>query len=122
MSGLEVILTAIALAMDACAVSMTNGMTAKKFKPSQAVIIALVDFFDRYYADDTGGQRLDEKQIAETVATAVERMMEERLPAFLSGYFAATEASQPLQKAAESDPSGDVIDEDDVAWDFLRGS
>ena len=41
MSVLEVILTAVALAMDACAVSMTNGMTAKKFKPSQAVIIAL---------------------------------------------------------------------------------
>ena len=98
-------------------------MDREKFPSySQAVIIALVDFFDRYYADDTGGQRLDEKQIAETVATAVERMMEERLPAFLSGYFAATEASQPLQKAAESDPSGDVIDEDDVAWDFLRGS
>ena len=48
MNGLEVILTAIALAMDACAVSMTNGMTAKKFKPSQAVIIAL--FFGVFQA------------------------------------------------------------------------
>lgn len=48
MSGFEVILTAIALAMDACAVGMTNGMTAKKFKPSQAVIIAL--FFGVFQA------------------------------------------------------------------------
>ena len=48
MNGLEVILTAIALAMDACAVGMTNGMTAKKFKPSHAVIIAL--FFGVFQA------------------------------------------------------------------------
>ncbi len=48
MSEFEVILTAIALAMDACAVGMTNGMTAKKFKPSQAVIIAL--FFGVFQA------------------------------------------------------------------------
>ena len=48
MSGFEVVLTSIALAMDACAVGMTNGMTAKKFKPSQAVIIAL--FFGVFQA------------------------------------------------------------------------
>ena len=48
MSGIEVILTSIALAMDACAVSMTNGMTAKKFKGSHALIIAL--FFGVFQA------------------------------------------------------------------------
>lgn len=48
MSGFEVILTGIALAMDACAVSMTNGMTAKKLKPSQALMIAL--FFGIFQA------------------------------------------------------------------------
>ena len=48
MSVFEMILTAVALAMDACAVSMTNGMTAKKFKPVQAVIIAL--FFGVFQA------------------------------------------------------------------------
>lgn len=48
MSGFEVILTGIALAMDACAVSMTNGMTAKKLKPSQALMIAL--FFGVFQA------------------------------------------------------------------------
>lgn len=98
-------------------------MDREKFPSySQAVIIALVDYFDRYYADDTGGQCLDEKQIVEAVAKAVERVMEERLPAFLSRYFAAAGASQPLQKDADPNPSGDVIDEDDVAWDFLEGA
>ena len=48
MSGFEVILTGIALAMDACAVSMTNGMTAKKLKASQALMIAL--FFGVFQA------------------------------------------------------------------------
>ena len=48
MSGFEVILTGIALAMDACAVSMTNGMTAKELKPSQALMIAL--FFGVFQA------------------------------------------------------------------------
>lgn len=48
MSGFEVILTGIALAMDACAVSMTNGMTARKLKTSQALMIAL--FFGLFQA------------------------------------------------------------------------
>ena len=48
MGVLEVILTGVALSMDACAVGMTNGMTAKKLKPSQALIIAL--FFGVFQA------------------------------------------------------------------------
>ncbi len=48
MGGSEVLLTAVALAMDACAVGMTNGMTAKSFKASHAVIIAL--FFGVFQA------------------------------------------------------------------------
>ncbi len=98
-------------------------MDREKFPSySQAVIIALVDYFDRYYADDAEGQHLYEKQIAETVAKTVERVMEERLPAFLSGYFAAAGTGQPLQKDEDPDPPSDGIDEDDVAWDFLDGA
>lgn len=98
-------------------------MDREKFPSySQAVIIALVDYFDRYYADDTGGQCLDEKQIVEAVAKAVERVMEERLPAFLSGYFAAAGTGQPLQKDEDPDPPSDVINEKDIAWEFLQGA
>lgn len=98
-------------------------MDREKFPSySQAVIIALADYFDRLYADDTGSQCLDEERLAQTLAKAVEHVMEERLPAFLSGYFAAAGVSQPLQEATNPDPHGDVIDEDDVAWDFLQGA
>lgn len=41
MGIVELLLTAVALAMDACAVSMTNGMTAKKWRTSNVFIIAL---------------------------------------------------------------------------------
>lgn len=44
----ETIMTSVALAMDACAVSMTNGMTAKKWKTSNVFIIAL--FFGVFQA------------------------------------------------------------------------
>lgn len=98
-------------------------MDREKFPSySQAVIIALVDYFDRYYANDAEGHHLDEKRIAETVAESVERVIEERLPAFLSGYFAATGTGQPLQKDADPDPPGDVIDEKEIAWGFLQGA
>ena len=98
-------------------------MDREKFPSySQAVIIALVDYFDRYYAGDTEALRVDEVQLSRVVAKSVARVLEERLPAFLSGYLAAAGGSQPLQKNADPDPSDDVIDEADVAWDFLRGS
>lgn len=41
MGIVELLLTAVALAMDACAVGMTNGMTAKKWRTSNVFIIAL---------------------------------------------------------------------------------
>ena len=41
MGIIELLLTAIALAMDACAVSMTNGLTARKWRTSNVFIIAL---------------------------------------------------------------------------------
>ena len=41
MGVVELLLMAVALAMDACAVSMTNGMTAKKWRTSNVFIIAL---------------------------------------------------------------------------------
>ncbi len=41
MGVIEVLLMSVALAMDACAVSMTNGMTAKKWRTSNVFIIAL---------------------------------------------------------------------------------
>lgn len=41
MGVVELLLTAVALAMDACAVGMTNGMTAKKWRTSNVFIIAL---------------------------------------------------------------------------------
>ena len=41
MGVIELLLMAVALAMDACAVSMTNGMTAKKWRTSNVFIIAL---------------------------------------------------------------------------------
>ena len=44
----ETIATSVALAMDACAVSMTNGMTAKKWKTSNVFMIAL--FFGVFQA------------------------------------------------------------------------
>ena len=44
----ETVATSVALAMDACAVSMTNGMTAKKWKISNVFIIAL--FFGLFQA------------------------------------------------------------------------
>ncbi len=42
MGIIELLLTAIALAMDACAVSMTNGLTARKWRTSNVFIIALL--------------------------------------------------------------------------------
>lgn len=44
----ETVATSVALAMDACAVGMTNGMTAKKWKTSNVFIIAL--FFGVFQA------------------------------------------------------------------------
>ncbi len=41
MGIVELLLMAVALAMDACAVGMTNGMTAKKWRTSNVFIIAL---------------------------------------------------------------------------------
>lgn len=41
MGVIEVLLMSVALAMDACAVGMTNGMTAKKWRTSNVFIIAL---------------------------------------------------------------------------------
>ena len=41
MGVIEVVLMSVALAMDACAVSMTNGMTAKKWRTSNVFMIAL---------------------------------------------------------------------------------
>ena len=41
MGVVEVLLMSVALAMDACAVSMTNGMTAKKWRTSNVFMIAL---------------------------------------------------------------------------------
>ena len=41
MGVIEVLLMSVALAMDACAVSMTNGMTAKKWRTSNVFMIAL---------------------------------------------------------------------------------
>lgn len=41
MGVIELLLMAVALAMDACAVGMTNGMTAKKWRTSNVFIIAL---------------------------------------------------------------------------------
>ncbi len=48
MDAIEVILTGIALSMDACAVAMTNGMTAKCLKAKHAFLIAL--FFGIFQA------------------------------------------------------------------------
>lgn len=48
MSVIEIILTGIALSMDACAVAMTNGMTAKCLKGKHALLIAL--FFGVFQA------------------------------------------------------------------------
>lgn len=48
MTAIEVILTGIALSMDACAVAMTNGMTAKCLKAKHAFLIAL--FFGVFQA------------------------------------------------------------------------
>ena len=48
MDWFEVVLTGIALSMDACAVAMTNGMTAKCLKAKHALLIAL--FFGVFQA------------------------------------------------------------------------
>ena len=95
----------------------------EKIFPSitSAVILAVADYFDRYYADADAEKQKSEEILAQTVAKAVEQTIETSLPAFLSGYFAGAGPVQPLQIAkTDSDLSKPQVSEEDIAWDFLQ--
>ncbi len=88
---------------------------------SQTVIIALVDYFGRYYAAEE--IETQNEQLAQTIAKAVEQTIKTSLPPFLDGYFAAAaKAGQPLQHPAEDpDPPQMTPSDKDIDWDYLQG-
>lgn len=99
MGIIEILLTGVALAMDACAVSMTNGMTAKKLKLSHALMIAL--FFGVFQA----GMPLIGYFIADLVAVNFMDVFEKAssviafiLLAFLGGKMILDAVKQMLSK------------------------
>lgn len=95
----------------------------EKIFPSitSAVILAVVDYFDRYYVDADADKQKSDELLARTVAKAVEQTIEASLPAFLAGYFAGTGPVQPLQlPTADPEPPELQISEEDIAWDFLQ--
>ena len=97
-------------------------MDEKTIPPiTSAVILAVVDYFDRYYADADAEKQKSDELLARTVAKAVEQRIEASLPAFLAGYFAGAGPVQPLQiAAADPDPPKPQVSEEDIAWDFLQ--
>ena len=95
-------------------------MDKRKFKSySQAVAVAVADYFDRYYRDQSDPYfetRAREERFVEQIVAAVERAMRDTMPVFLAGCLAGL-GQAPAQAAPL--PPAPTADEDKIDWHFL---
>lgn len=97
-------------------------MDRQEFKSySQAISIALVDYFDRHYrtqSDPYLETREREELFVKQIVTAVESSLKQSLPLFLSGLTAGIAQREPRIRASFSEAENTQADTD-IDWDFL---
>ena len=97
-------------------------MDRQEFKSySQAISVALVDYFDRHYrtqSDPYLETREREELFVEQIVTAVESSLKQSLPLFLSGLTAGIAQREPRIRASFSEAENTQADTD-IDWDFL---
>ena len=97
-------------------------MEKQEFKSySHVIVLALVDYFDRYYRtqeDPYLETREREEHFVNQIVEAVERSLEHALPLFLSGLTAGIAQREPQNRASFPAPE-ESESEADVDWDFL---
>ena len=97
-------------------------MDKQEFKSySHVIVLALVDYFDRYYRtqeDPYLETREREERFVAQIIEAVEKSLNQTLPLFLSGLTAGMAQREPQSRA--SLPSHEEPEpETDIDWDFL---
>lgn len=97
-------------------------MDRQEFKSySQAISVALVDYFDRHYrtqSDPYLETREREELFVKQIVTAVESSLKQSLPLFLSGLTAGIAQREPRIRASFSEAENTQADTD-IDWDFL---
>lgn len=97
-------------------------MDRQEFKSySQAISIALVDYFDRHYrtqSDPYLETREREELFVKQIVAAVESSLKQSLPLFLSGLTAGIAQREPRIRASFSEAENTQADTD-IDWDFL---
>lgn len=97
-------------------------MNRQEFKSySQAISVALVDYFDRHYrtqSDPYLETREREELFVKQIVTAVESSLKQSLPLFLSGLTAGIAQREPRIRASFSEAENTQADTD-IDWDFL---
>lgn len=97
-------------------------MDRQEFKSySQAISVALVDYFDRHYrtqSDPYLETREREELFVKQIVTAVESNLKQSLPLFLSGLTAGIAQREPRIRASFSEAENTQTDTD-IDWDFL---
>ena len=97
-------------------------MDKQEFKSySHVIVLALVDYFDRYYRtqeDPYLETREREERFVAQIIEAVEKSLNQTLPLFLSGLTAGMAQREPQSRASLT-PHEKPEPEADVDWDFL---
>ena len=97
-------------------------MDRQEFKSySQAISVALVDYFDRHYrtqSDPYLETREREELFVKQIVDAVKYSLKQSLPLFLSGLTAGMVQREPQIRAPFPTPENSQPDSD-VDWDFL---
>ena len=98
-------------------------MNRQEFKSySQAISVALVDYFDRHYrtqSDPYLETREREELFVKQIVAAVESSLKQSLPLFLSGLTAGIAQREPRIRASFSEAENTQADTD-IDWDFLE--
>ncbi|MFR0899858.1 MAG: adenylate cyclase [Anaerobutyricum sp.] len=98
-------------------------MDRQEFKSySQAISVALVDYFDRHYrtqSDPYLETREREELFVKQIVAAVESSLKQSLPLFLSGLTAGIAQREPRIRASFSEAENTQADTD-IDWDFLE--
>ena len=96
-------------------------MDRQEFKSySQAISVALVDYFDRHYrthSDPYLETREREELFVKQIVTAVESSMKQSLPLFLSGLSAGIAQREP--RISSFSEAENTQADTDIDWDFL---
>ena len=96
-------------------------MDRQEFKSySQAISVALVDYFDRHYrthSDPYLETREREELFVKQIVTAVESSLKQSLPLFLSGLTAGIAQREP--RISSFSEAENTQADTDIDWDFL---